>query len=115
MNSFSDDFFADSKLTHLMEEYQKSIPGKLEELDRLIQAVYADPSLETLKPLRFALHKLAGNTGVYGYNEASKVCKEFELKIRQQIEIGSQINSTFLSQIETYFQKVKKELHGNPK
>ena len=33
---------------------------------------------KNLKELKLQVHKLAGNAGLYGYNEVSPICKEFD-------------------------------------
>ena len=60
----------------ILEQYKKSIPAKLEEIEGLILEAKASS-----EALRFAVHKLAGSSGTYGYHEASDLCKTLETNL----------------------------------
>ena len=80
-NEISDPIFI-----QLIEEYQKSIPNKLAELHRLTDTAYASPTKENVQLLFFALHKLSGSAGTYGYNSVSKICRKWATELHAQIE-----------------------------
>ncbi|MBU6382787.1 MAG: Hpt domain-containing protein [Verrucomicrobia bacterium] len=87
----------------LMEEYRRSIPERLQEIERVIQDVNADPtSQEKLAALRFAVHKLAGNSGTFGYMEASQLCRDLEQKILQKAALD----------LGLFYQQLKKSFHS---
>lgn len=70
----------------IIEDYRASIPSRLELLQALIDGIRTNPTEETLKELRLQIHKLAGSAGIYGYDDVSKVCKEFDELLEQRIK-----------------------------
>jgi len=63
----------------LLQQYIVSLMDKLYTLSDLIHA--DTPPEEKQEGIKKAVHKLAGNTGTYGYSATSKMCKEFELHL----------------------------------
>ena len=70
----------------LQEEYRSTIPQKLDELKQRIDAAQKSPTKETLGALRFAVHRLAGSAGTYGFAEVSSICKKTELEVLEKID-----------------------------
>ena len=52
----------------------------------LIDEIRKKPTEKDLKELRLQVHKLAGSAGLYGYNEVSQICKEFDQLLVQETE-----------------------------
>ena len=105
--SFEDDPIPDE----LMQAYRQSIPSKLSLINSLICEVQKNGDLESLKALRFAIHKLAGSAGSYGYPEVSALCKELEKELILKIDdfsLGS-LNQNYLAALTVFFQKLEKE------
>lgn len=78
--------FSSNEWTQLHREYDSTIVEKMALLQQLVREAENSPSLENLEALRQAVHKLAGNSGMYGYFEASSLCKQFEQEITQTIQ-----------------------------
>ncbi len=90
----------------LLEEYRKTIPEKIAFLQHLIARVKEKASEEHLKDLRLAVHKLAGNSGMYGYMRVSDICKEFEKEIVKSMEEKSPFTAEhYMNKIEEEFKK----------
>lgn len=81
----------------LMQQYIASLMDKLYALDAFIHA--DTPAEEKQEAVKKAVHKLAGNTGTYGYNNTSHMCKDFERHLGENAvtEIGP---------YEEFFQKL---------
>ncbi len=85
----------------LLNEYKKSIPQKLKAIQNLIEQAKQNPLSETLDSLCFAVHKLAGSAGTYGYSEASQLCKELAQKIMNKDKLD----------LDTFFLNLKKAMN----
>jgi HPt (histidine-containing phosphotransfer) domain-containing protein len=70
----------------LVTEYRKTIPEKIESISSLIADVKNLKTLESLQSLRQAVHKLAGNSGTYGFMKVSNACKELDLDLQEKIQ-----------------------------
>ena len=93
-------------LNKLLEDYSKAIPEKVTLLEQLIDLVTHSPSRENLKNLTNAVHKLAGNSGLYGYLEVSALCKEFEKELLETIETKTPFApKDYLNRISKAFRK----------
>jgi HPt (histidine-containing phosphotransfer) domain-containing protein len=90
----------------LKAEYRKTVPGKLSSLKQLIDLVVEDASEERLKDLRFAVHKLAGSSGMYGYIKVSDLCKKFELELVKSLEEKTLFTGEhYMKEIQEEFKK----------
>lgn len=69
-----------------VREYDRAIPEKLQKLEILISEFKKSMNLDSLTTLRFAVHKLAGSAGTYGYDSVSVICKEWDLQLLQKIK-----------------------------
>jgi HPt (histidine-containing phosphotransfer) domain-containing protein len=100
---------SDPGLMRLQQEYQNSIPGKLDSIKQLINAVKKSPDVTTLSALRAAVHKLAGNAGTYGYMEVSDTCRQWERELLQKINEPNAIklSSEWISELDLYHEKIK--------
>jgi len=70
----------------LLQQYQASIPDKLEALRMAIETLHSEVTIEHLKALHFLLHKNAGSAGTYGYFRVSQLCFEWQEKLSHLIE-----------------------------
>jgi UDP-N-acetyl-D-glucosamine dehydrogenase len=94
----------------LIRAYQTSIPDRLELLQGLFEDMKKKPNESTLKALRLQIHKLAGNAGLYGYDEVSKICKEFDEVLGKDIILFQQNANTkdWIEEFNSYMEKIKK-------
>ncbi|QLH35012.1 MAG: Hpt domain-containing protein [Parachlamydiaceae bacterium] len=76
----------EQSLLMIIEDYRASIPNRLELLQSLVDEMRKNPRLETLKELKLQIHKLAGSAGLYGYEQVSLICKEFDERLSIKIE-----------------------------
>lgn len=70
------------ELRPVYEQYKNEIPQKLNEIRRSIENLPAENTFENLQQLRFFIHKMGGNAGIFGFRKASDLCKEREEKLR---------------------------------
>ncbi|MCX6989680.1 MAG: Hpt domain-containing protein [Chlamydiae bacterium] len=104
---------ANNNIRKIQNDYKLTIPQKIEDLGKLFNAAKKDPNAENLSALRFFVHKLAGNSGTYGYPEVSVVCKEFELEIVEILKSPSSLQ--WKSQWDGNLDKVKKGFYPTEK
>ena len=99
----------------LLKAYRSSIPEKLAQLKQLILAVKRQTGKDELGALRFAVHKLAGNSGVYGYMEVSKLCKQIEAELDTILQNlpGTAPDPKWLEKLDPFYQQIEKGFsHG---
>ncbi len=90
----------------ILNEYRKTIPEKLATLQNLISLVVEEASEDHLKNLRFAVHKLAGSSGMYGYMQVSNICKKFEQEVIKSIdEKRPFIGEHYMNEIQEEFKR----------
>ncbi len=70
----------------ILAEYRKRIPEKVKVLELAIRDVQKECSIQNLQNLRKEVHKLCGNSGVYGYHAVSKLCKQLEVDLLEKME-----------------------------
>lgn len=98
-------------LKQLKQKYQNEIPEHLKELKQLIENVQKNVTLENLKALRLAIHKMSGSAGTYGYEEVSHICRQWDLEISQKIDAFPP-DQQWLANLMISFKKVEEEFHG---
>lgn len=91
-------------------EYQKTIPGKLDRLKRLIQTLKDNQSLENLKQLQMEVHKIAGNSGTYGFMNASDLCKALDQDLLEKMKNfpHSSLDNEYLNSLDTFLKSLEK-------
>ncbi|MEI6242009.1 MAG: Hpt domain-containing protein [Chlamydiota bacterium] len=94
-------------LQELMLEYKKSIPEKLRVLEKLIADVHAKGDLASVSALRFAVHKLAGSAGSYGFTEVSELCLPLDKDLHQKMESFQPLEKNWHITLDQIFEKVK--------
>ncbi|RBP49258.1 Hpt domain-containing protein [Arenicella xantha] len=74
----------------LKQRYKASLPEKIEELVLHIAALNAEGGngRESLQELHGFLHRLAGSTGMYGYDDLSALCQS-GIKFIQQEDLNN--------------------------
>jgi len=97
------------RLETITENYRKKIPETLATLRKLLDNVKNNLSDETLKALKFQIHKLAGNAGVYGYVQVSEICKEFDSELSLKIEAlkHGKDDLRWINHFECYLEKIE--------
>lgn len=103
------DFFSDTLLLDLKMNYQKTIPDKIERLEKLILNAQRDLNIEHLQILKSEVHKIAGSAGSYGYGVISELCKNLEIDLDNQIDLfkRGQFNQIWLESLDAFFTQVK--------
>lgn len=89
----------------LLNKYKSSIPAKMVTLQTLIEKAKSVPSLEITEEIKAFAHKMAGNSQMYGYKEASSLFRELEQFAKSQIE-KSPNDFNWLKQCDEYFEKL---------
>lgn len=93
----------------LVEEYRKTIPQKVEQIENQMGDLKKLKTLEALKALRFSVHKFAGSAGTYGYSEISALCKAQELELNALIETFDEkaLTDPFFTKLSDFFNQLK--------
>lgn len=79
---------ADSaRLAQLHERFRASLPQKSEELKTRWRAVASNDAYALDELLRY-VHRLAGSTGMYGYEELARLARSVEHVLKQPSEGG---------------------------
>ncbi len=61
----------------LKERYKASIPGKIELIQEHVELVLTDPAdSDSIGEAHQTLHKLAGSSGMYGYDDVNVLCRD---------------------------------------
>lgn len=76
----------DKDLRELQEKYRQSIKGKLSKMKQLIEEMKESPKKETFTAFRTEVHKIAGNSALYGYPEVSSLCKTMDNKLVERMQ-----------------------------
>lgn len=95
---------------NLILAYQASIPERLALLQGLFEEMKKKPNEKTLKALRLQIHKLAGNAGLYGYDEVSKICKDFDVVLGKDLLLFQEYANVeeWINKFSDYIEKIKK-------
>ncbi len=93
----------------LLDKYKADIPSKLQELRKLFGKVQQNPNNETITALHYAIHKLRGNSGCYGYYKTSELCKKLEIDLKFSLDNPGN-NSAWLKSIKTIYEQIQKDL-----
>jgi HPt (histidine-containing phosphotransfer) domain-containing protein len=93
----------------LLAEYQKGLPRKIDLLRQLTAGVKKERSLSSLEALHFEVHKIAGNSGTYGYKSASDLCRQLSMDLMEKIKSFSpaSISDEWLSSLNLFLQKLE--------
>ena len=88
----------------LFEEYQQNVPKKISEIQLLLDKLKEQVEERTLITLRLYVHKLAGNAGLFGYDQVSNECRIFEQEINSNLE--KQIKDINIELYEKYLANI---------
>lgn len=107
----------EQSLLMIIEDYRASIPNRLELLQSLVDEMRKNPRLETLKELKLQIHKLAGSAGLYGYEQVSLICKEFDERLSIKIEQFEKEKTleNLENEFENYLEKIRTGFSGAEK
>ncbi|HLB52291.1 MAG TPA: response regulator [Chlamydiales bacterium] len=96
----------------LLTTYRASIPKKLALLEELIKDYKERRGIEELNALYFALHKLAGSSGVYGFLNVSKICVETKAKIHEWQRLFPKIpEDQIITELQLSYEEIKNSFH----
>lgn len=109
INTCTKELFSDALLLDLKITYQKTIPDKIERLEKMILNVQRHPNLENVQTLKTEVHKIAGSAGSYGFIAVSEVCKTLETELAKQIETikQGQVNQGWFESLDEFFTQIK--------
>lgn len=109
LHTTTKELFSDVLLLDLKIGYQKTIPDKVERLEKMILNVQRNPNLENVQTLKGEVHKIAGSAGSYGFMAVSEVCKTLETELVKQIEIikQDQQNQGWFESLDEFFTQIK--------
>ena len=65
-------------LQRLKEAYGRKLPGKLAQLDALLQEAWADPDQKQVENAYRLAHQLKGTAGSYGFSELGEEMRRIE-------------------------------------
>lgn len=93
----------------LFTEYKQTIPEKIDLIATLISRVKDLQNLESLQELRQAVHKLAGNSGTFGFMKVSNACKTLDIELQDKIKDFKKavIDADLLKRLDMFFLAVK--------
>lgn len=95
------------KMKELFLQYDRSIPDKMHLLETLSKVLNKNPNKESLTALRTAVHKVAGNSGTYGYGKTSNLALKLQDKLDAYLAKNEFQNLDFendIKDISFYFQ-----------
>lgn len=109
LNTGTKELFSDALLLDLKISYQKTIPDKIERLEKMILNVQRHSTLENVQILKGEIHKIAGSAGSYGFIAVSEVCKTLETELAKQIEVikQGQVNQGWFESLDEFFTQIK--------
>lgn len=101
--------FPNEILSDLVDEYQKSIGEKIENIEKLLLEVEKNPSLENLSALKTEVHKIAGSAGSYGYKKAGDLCKALDNKLKELIDHfpDQGVPADWINSLDEFYGKLK--------
>ncbi|GAB5411584.1 MAG: hypothetical protein ChlgKO_06980 [Chlamydiales bacterium] len=101
----------DSELDDLKVEYLKTVPEKLQEIEKLIADFLANPNKETKEALKLPVHKTAGSAGSYGFQKVTEMCRVMDQELASLTDFAN-IDS-WNEKLTEFFSKLKDEF-GKP-
>lgn len=103
------ELFSEELLWDLKNNYQKTIPDKMERLEKMILDVQKKASVENLEKLKGEVHKIGGSAGSYGYMGVSELCKNLEHQLVKHVHLAKQqhLNSAQLELLDDFFAQIK--------
>ncbi len=98
-----------TKLKDLLIQYQKNLPDKIVSFEQQWQELQQQWDPEKMETLHRDIHSLCGSSGTYGYVELSKIARQAEIYLKENLlkadEITEQqqkIVTTYLNQLKVY-------------
>jgi len=97
-------------LSKIKDEYQKSIPEKLNRIGTLIEKVRKCKNRESLLELKHEVHKIAGNAGTYGYPLVSELCKKKEFDLLHKVDLieAGSFDPSWIKDLNEFLKEVQK-------
>lgn len=98
----------------LKEDYQKSIPEKLQTMKTSLSKLKENYNKEDLTALRFIVHKTAGNAGTFGYQKVTDLCKQWDAKLTPMVNDfkPEKPSDAFFQELEQFVAQVEKEFQS---
>lgn len=101
----------------IMKVYRSSIPEKLASLKEQVAKLQSHAGKQELEALRFAVHKLAGSSGTYGFIEVSRLCRNVELKLDEMIQQFGKtpVDTMWIGTLDQFLQQIERGFNGSGK
>ena len=94
-------------LEKLKASYDEAIPEKINGLAVLIGNIQQNPSIKNLQELKESVHKIAGTAGSFGYEEVTRLCKEMQNEVIEQMKLAPSFDSKWISSLSDFLSKIK--------
>lgn len=107
--SSSHESYSKAFLLGLKISYQKTIPDKIERLEKMILNLQRNSDVEHIQTLKKEVHKIAGSAGSYGYMAVTKICKALESDLEKLIELSKieKLNQAWFESLDEFFTQIK--------
>lgn len=103
--SFSEDF------KRIQEEYIKGLPEKLQSMTNLVSGFKNGATQASVAELRTHVHQLAGNAATFGFQEATDLCKNWDMKLKEIADnFSPEKIQPLLNDLEAFLGQLKKSL-----
>ena len=107
----------DKGLEALQKQYAQSIPEKVATLRQALDDYKNSKSQESLQNLQYLIHRLAGNSGTYGYHQVSDLCKQLDNTLREKIDGADQTSpdDAWFLFLEEHYTKICEAFQDGPR
>lgn len=95
----------------LQDKYRSTVPEKILQLKKLIIALRKEITKPHLESLHFLIHKLAGNAGLYGYQNVSDICQKWDKTLLEKTEKFSSKDTSWLPELDLLLGKIEEGFH----
>jgi len=107
-NDPSQDFY-DEDFIKIQQEYIDSIPGKLKNIEKLVNELRHEITEESLQEINRIVHRMAGSAGAYGFMQVTEICRKFDLELIQKIRVFKESGGqeSWIANFDDYLKKIK--------
>lgn len=96
------------RLSALYAEYKQQLPGRLSQIETQLEAVLIDADNEAkLGDLLFSLHKLAGSGATFGFDEITRISRQWERFIQSKLKAKEPLSPEDRSMISSLLNELR--------
>lgn len=95
------------KLKDLLIQYQKKLPDKIARIEEQWQEIQQQWNPEKMEILHRDIHSLCGSSGTYGYVELSKVARQAEIYLKENLLNADDISDQQKKKVTSYLDQLK--------